>query len=116
MTAIASPTCRTLSCASKGCCGLWNSCWTGVVHLLGKDSWVSGTGGSSRSQIGAAQRQGHAGRRGGARQIDRADARMRDRAPDEGRMQHARQFEIGDELSPAGQQPAVLAPQQRAAD
>src|SRR5215831_5523327 len=47
MTAIASPTCRTLSCASPGCCGLWNSCSTWLVHLLGNESCVSGSGGSS---------------------------------------------------------------------
>src|SRR5208282_6347468 len=42
--------------------------------------------------------------------------RMGDRTADKGRMQHARQFEVGDELAPAGQQPPVLAPQQRAPD
>jgi hypothetical protein len=37
--------------------------------------------------------------------------RMSQRAADKGRMQHARQFEVGNELPAAGQQPAVLAPQ-----
>jgi len=36
-------------------------------------------------------------------EIDRTDARMGERAADEGRMQHARQFEVGDELTTAGQ-------------
>ena len=67
-------------------------------------------------QIGAAQCKSHTAGRCGTRQIDRADARVRDRAPDESRMQHARQFEIGDELPLAGQQPPILAPQQRPAD
>ena len=38
------------------------------------------------------------------------------RAADDDRVQHARQDEIGDELPLPGQQPAVLAPQQRAPD
>ena len=41
---------------------------------------------------------------------------MGGRASDKRHVQHARQFEIGDELPLAGQQPAILAPQQRAAD
>ena len=42
--------------------------------------------------------------------------RMGDRAPDEDRVQHARQLEIGDELSAAGQQAVILAAQDGAAD
>ena len=66
-------------------------------------------------QIGAIQSEDYAGRRGGARQVDRANARMRYRAAHQNGVQHARQHEVGDELPLASQQPAVLAPQQRAA-
>jgi len=41
---------------------------------------------------------------------------MCNRAADESGVQHARQFQIGDELPLAGQQPAILAPQQRTPD
>ena len=87
-----------------------------VVHLLGSESWPLGHRRQQPQQIGAAQRQHHAGRRGRARQVDRADRRVRHRAADEDGVQHARQYEIGDELPLAGQQPAVFAPQQRAPD
>ena len=40
--------------------------------------------------------------------------RVGDGAAHEGRMQHARQFKVGDKLATAGQQPPILAPQQRA--
>jgi hypothetical protein len=41
---------------------------------------------------------------------------MRDRAPHEYRMEHIRQLEIGDELPAAGQQAAILAARDGAAD
>jgi hypothetical protein len=66
--------------------------------------------------IGAAESEHDAGPRGGARQVNRANARMRDRAADQNGVQHAREHEIGDELPLAPQQPMVFAPQQRAAD
>src|ERR1700691_6159210 len=40
---------------------------------------------------------------------------MGERTPDEYRVQHARQFEIGDELPTAGEQAPILAPGQRPA-
>ena len=93
-----------------------NLCWTCVVHLLGSESCVSGTGGSSRASSAPLRDIGDARRRGGARQIHRADASMRDRAAHEHRVQHVRQLEIGDELPAAGQQPLILAAQDGAAD
>ena len=62
------------------------------------------------------QHKENAGRRSGARHVDRLDARMRVRAPHEHRMQHVRQFEIGNVLAAAGQEPPVLAPRHGAAD
>src|SRR5436190_22514673 len=41
---------------------------------------------------------------------------MRERAAHEQRMRHARQYDVGDELSLPGQQPPVFPPQQRAPD
>ena len=67
-------------------------------------------------QVRAAQHAGDTRRRGGARQVHAADARVRDRASDEDRVQHMRQVEIGDELSAAGQQAAILAARHGAAD
>ena len=62
------------------------------------------------------QHMENAGRRRGARHVDRLDARMRVRAPHQHRMQHVRQFEIGNVLAAAGQEPPVLAPRHGAAD
>ena len=67
-------------------------------------------------QIGAVQGVGDAGRGAHLGEIDRADARMRQGASDEGHMQHARQSEIGDELALPGQQALVLAPLEPAPD
>ncbi len=67
-------------------------------------------------EVGAAEHIGDAGRRGSAGQIDRADARVGDRAAHEGRVQHARQREIGDELPATGQQAMILAARDRTAD
>ena len=67
-------------------------------------------------KLRAAERVDHAGRRRGARQIDRLDAPVRDRAAHEHGMQHVRQFEIGDELPAAGEQAPVFAARDGAAD
>ena len=67
-------------------------------------------------ELGPGQHKGNAGRRGGARHIDRLDARMGLRTSDQHRMQHVRQFEIGNVLAAAGQKPAILAPRHGAAD
>ena len=67
-------------------------------------------------ELRAGQRIDNAGRRGGARHIDRFYARMSDRASDKHRMQHMRQFEIGDELAAAGEETAILAPGDGTAD
>ena len=87
-----------------------------LAHLRGSEICLSGTGGSNRTSSAPSSANTTPGAVCGARQIDRADAGMRNRAAHERRMQHARQNEIGDELPVAGQQPAVLAPQQRASD
>jgi hypothetical protein len=67
-------------------------------------------------KIGAAQGKGDAGAGRGAREIDGADARMRERAAHERRVQHVRQIEIGNEMPAAGEQAAILAAQERAPD
>ena len=67
-------------------------------------------------QVRAAQDTGDARRRGGARQIHAADARVCDRASDENRVKRVRQSEIGNELSAAGQQAMIFAARDRAAD
>jgi hypothetical protein len=77
-----------------------NLCWTSAVHLLGS----------------AAQGTGDARRTGRMRQIHSADARMGERASDEECVQHVRQIEVGNELSPTGQQAMILATRHRAAD
>ena len=86
------------------------------VHLRGKRDLPLRHLRQPLQQIGAIQGEDHAGHGGGARQVDRANARMRYRAADQNGMQHSRQHEIGDELPLAPQQPVVFAPQQRAAD
>ena len=72
--------------------------------------------GNELRQLRAVQHIGDARRRGRARQVDRADAGMGDRAAHEHRMQHVGQLEIGDELAAAQQQAAVLAARHRASD
>ena len=62
------------------------------------------------------QHMENARRRGGARHVDRLDARVGLRAAHEDRMHHVRQFEIGNVLAAAGQEPPVLAPRHGAAD
>ena len=72
--------------------------------------------GKELGQLRAVQHIGDARRRGGARQVDRADARVRHLAAHEHRMQRVGQLQIGDELAAAQQQAAVLATRHRAAD
>jgi hypothetical protein len=67
-------------------------------------------------KLGPGQHMADARRRGSTRDVDRLDAGVRQRASDQHRVQHSRQFEIGDVLAAAGQQPAVLAPRHGAAD
>ena len=67
-------------------------------------------------EIGAVQRVHDTRRRSGTAQIDTADAGMRQRAAHQHRMQHARQHQIGDELTLAGQQAPIFTAPQRAAD
>jgi hypothetical protein len=67
-------------------------------------------------EIGTAQDKGDATRRCGARQVDGADARMRDGAPHEHRVQHVRQIEIGNEMASAREQTAILPARQRTPD
>ena len=62
------------------------------------------------------QHMENAGRRGGARHVDGLDTGVRVRAAHENRMQHMRQFEVGNVLPAAGQEPPVLAPRHGAAD
>ena len=80
MIAIASPTCRTLSCARSGCCGLRNLCSMTEVHLRGNDNLSLGHRRQQLQQIGAVEREHHAGCGNGAREVDRADAGVRHRA------------------------------------
>ena len=102
----------------------------GQQRLLGIDELVLDLGGPFARQrelrvrhrrqqpreVGAAQHIGDARRRSGTRRIHRVDARMRDRAAHEHRVQHVRQRKIGDELAAPGQQPLILAAQDGAAD
>src|SRR5215467_15439502 len=67
-------------------------------------------------EVRAAEHAGDTWRRGGARQVHAANARVCDRASDENRVQHVRQVEISDELSAAGQQAVILAARHGAAD
>ena len=75
-----------------------------------------GYGRKQLGKFGAAQHIDHAWQRGRAREIDRPDARMGERAAHERRMQHARQLEVGDELSASRQQAPILAARDGAAD
>src|SRR6516165_1904949 len=61
------------------------------------------------SKLGTAQCIDDSRRCSRARQVDGFYARMGKRTSDKHRMQHLRQFEIGDELSTAGQQAPVFA-------
>ncbi len=67
-------------------------------------------------QFGAVDRQHHTGRGSGSGDIDAADRRVGERTAHKRDMQHPRAFEVGGELALAGQEAAVFAAQQRAAD
>ena len=67
-------------------------------------------------ELGAVEHIGDARRRGRARQVDRANARVRHLAAHEHGMQRVGKLQIGHELAAAHQQAAVLAPRHRASD
>ena len=75
--------------------------------------------GHRRKELGelrAVEHIGDARCRGRARQVDRANARMRHLAAHEHRMQRVGKLQIGHELAAAQQQAAVLATRHRASD
>src|SRR5262249_39466500 len=116
MTATASPTWRTLSCASNGCCGLMNLCWTSAVHLLGSESCVSGAGGRVFGGAGPAQGGGGGGRGTPLLGMPGGEARGGRGAPHEAGVRHGGKMERGDEFPAPGKQPPILAARQRPAD
>ncbi len=69
-----------------------------------------------RPQLAAVEHQHHARRLLRARLVDRADARMRQRAAHEHGVQHPRQLQVGDVLPPAAEQAVVFPPQHRLPD
>src|SRR5205823_5991812 len=70
----------------------------------------------ARAQVVAAETRGHARRGPGAVEVELVDPRMGVGAPEEGRVQHARQDEVRDEAPPAREEARVLHTAHRGAD
>ena len=98
-----------------------------IAHAVGRDHWLQEAlrpGQRQQTQRDARHRADVFRRDDGAHPwygkrragVDGGDAAVRDRAAQDGRMQHALALQIADELAAAAQKPRILDPLDRAAD
>src|SRR5215472_1269137 len=78
--------------------------------IFGRSILHAGNGLQMRADVGASEDGDHARRRERARDLDRADAGMRNGTAHERNMQHAWEVNVGNEAAAAQEQPPILPP------